>query len=196
MRKYFNYTFLLLALVLRPLVGNCQYFGGISNGFGSNSTLSLNLNLVDSLYNGGLSNGFITTTNTSTNLSLADSLYNGGIGTGYFTNNINTNLAIHDSLYNGGIGKGDNNIALKYIRLSTCNDSFLVWNGNTNVFWNNANNWDCSTVPFATSIVAIPFNATRMPVIASNAIASSLTILPNARLNLIGGGSLLTLTGQ
>jgi hypothetical protein len=196
MQKIYNHLLVLLILAFLPLATNAQYFGGISNGFGSVSTLNLNLNLTDSLYNGGLGNGFYILISPSTNLSLVDSLYNGGVGNGYFTNNINTDLSIQDSLYNGGIGKGDNQLISVLIRLSPCNDNLLVWNGNANAFWNNPTNWDCGNIPINTSRVTIPSNATRMPIIAASAIASRVTVLSNANINLIGGASLLSLTGQ
>lgn len=196
MRKFVKNLFLLLALFFLQFSINAQYFGGVSNGFGSVSSLNLSLSLVDSLYNGGLSNGFFSETNPFTNLSLSDSLYNGGIGTGFFTNNFNSDLSIQDSLYNGGIGKGDNQLSQVLIRFSLCNDKILVWNGNATVFWNNAANWDCGTIPINTSMVTIPANAARMPIIAASAIASRVTVFTNANLNLISGASLLTLTGQ
>lgn len=196
MQKIYNHLLFLMVLAFLPLASNAQYFGGISSGFGSVLTLNLNLNLTDSLYNGGQGNGFYTLKNPSINLSLVDSLYNGGFGTGYFTNNINTDLSIQDSLYNGGIGKGDNQLSVALIRLGLCNDKQLVWNGNQSVFWNNAANWDCGTVPVANSIVTIPTSYKFAPIIGASAIASRVTVAPSANLYLIGRASALTLTGQ
>jgi hypothetical protein len=196
MQKIYNHLLFLLVLAFLPLATNAQYLGGIGSGFGSVSTLNLNLNLTDSLYNGGQGNGFYALINPNTNLSLADSLYNGGIGTGYITNNINSDLSIQDSLYNGSNGKGDNQLSVALIRLSLCNDKQLVWNGNQSVFWNNAANWDCGTVPIATSIVTIPTSYKFAPVIGAGSIASRVTVAPSANLYLIGGASALTLTGQ
>ena len=175
---------------------NAQYFGGIGNGFGNISTPNINLSLVDSLYNGAQGNGYVSIINPAIDLSMVDSLYNGGIETGFFVGHSNLDLSIQDSLYNGGIGKGDNQLSQVLIRLSPCNDNLLVWNGNSNVFWNNANNWDCGTVPINTSIVIISSEAIRMPLILNPAIASKLTLMNTATINLFGGSSHLTLTGN
>lgn len=194
MRNRFLHIFIALLFYSSNIYG--QYLGGIGNGFGSLPIANINLSLADSLYNGGTGNGFYLLVNPNINLSIQDSLYNGGLDDGSNFIISNLNLSLQDSLYNGGLGKGDNQLSQVLIRLSLCNDKLLVWNGNQSVFWNNATNWDCGTVPINTSIVTIPADAIRMPIIAAPAIASRVTVLSNANINLIGGASLLTLTGQ
>jgi hypothetical protein len=194
MRNRFLLFLISFAFCSSNIMG--QYLGGISNGFGSLPIANINLSLADSLYNGGTGTGFYLVVNPNINLSIQDSLYNGGLDDGSNFIATNLNLSLQDSLYNGGLGRGDNQLSQVLIRLSLCNDKLLVWNGNQSVFWNNATNWDCGTVPISTSIVSIPANATRMPVIAAGATASRVIVLPNATINLIGAASLLTLTGQ
>ena len=194
MRIRYLLFLIIFAFCSSNIIG--QYLGGISNGFGSLPIANINLSLADSLYNGGTGTGFYLVVNPNINLSIQDSLYNGGLDDGSNFIATNLNLSLQDSLYNGGLGRGDNQLSQVLIRLSLCNDKQLVWNGNHSIFWNNATNWDCGTVPINTSIVTIPANAIRMPIIATPAIASRVTVLSNANINLIGGVSLLTLTGQ
>jgi hypothetical protein len=191
-----NQFIVFWVIILVSIKSHAQYFGGLGGGFSGISTLNLNLSFTDSLYNGGLSNGFFSVNNSTINLSFTDSLYNGGLGTGFLASISNINLAQQDSLYNGGTGNGENQLSVALIRLSLCNDKQLVWNGNQSVFWNNAANWDCGTVPVATSLVTIPASYTRVPAIGASAIASNITLQAQSTLVILKDIGKLTLTGQ
>jgi hypothetical protein len=189
MKIFYNIPLFTL-LYLCYLDCEAQYSGGVSTGYGLGIMLESDLTQVDSLYNGGLSNGFYTITNTQLSLSLNDGLYKGGNDDGNSTATTNLNLELLDSLYNGGYGKGEVIKISNLIRLSLCNDNLLVWNGNQNILWGNASNWDCGSLPTSNSLVSIPSGMTRYPTILSNVFIKQLWLYPSASLTISPIGKL------
>jgi hypothetical protein len=190
-----KYRFLLYFGLLVQQSVFAQYLGGLGKGNSQNS-VNTSLSASDGLFEGGAGSGNIQIT-TNIYLGKSDGLFEGGVASGITQINVpSLILSINDGLYNGGNGKGDSKISLKTIRLSRCNDLQLVWNGNQTVFWGNPSNWDCGTVPNHKSLVTIPSNTSRMPLIVANALASKVTILSIANITVFGANGQLTITGQ
>lgn len=71
----------------------------------------------------------------------------------------------------------------------------VTWTGATSTAWNVASNWNCGSVPGATTDVVIPAGMPRYPSVTSSLSCKSINIRPGATLT-TAPGVILTVTGQ
>ena len=70
----------------------------------------------------------------------------------------------------------------------------MTWTGAEDTSWATPGNWDRQRAPIATDRILIPSSASRMPVLAANTAAATLTVAQGASLDLAGRD--LTVTGD
>lgn len=178
---------------LQLTVVDSNYMGGAGNGFNLR-VQSLTLSLTDSNYSGGNGSGFSYLLSPAFTLGISDSVYNGGPGSGFSTQlQITITLGIIDSLHNGGAGKGEEQL-LTTVNLGSCTGDTIIWNGNVNVVWGNANNWDCGSSPGTATVVIIPSGLTNYPVVFSNVEVKSVILKPKSTI-IVFNGALLKVNG-